>query len=449
MDGAPPEAAPSPSPRRRRVLFISADPVGTEMSGVGIRYFELARVLSGRAEATIAHTGAFEGTLDGIRLVAYHAHAPSALRAQLASADAVVAQPQWPLVNRWLRRSSAQVVFDIYDPETFETLELMSHERPLNRRVFHDLSLDRLHDALRTGHHFMCASEKQRDLWLGAMLGLRLIDPAGYDRDPSLRSVIDTVPFGLPADPPVAQPGAGPRGRLSGIDADSELVLWNGGLWNWLDPVTAVRAVAALAPSRPHLRLLFMGSSPLAAGAVATASAHAAARELGVHGTVVHFNPGWVPYAERAAWLGEADCAISLHTEHLETRFSFRTRLLDCFWSGLPVVCTSGDDLSARVAREGLGAVAGPGDLDSVVTALAAVLDRGRGSYAEALQNVAREYAWPRVAEPLVTWLGEPPTQRRLGDADGAIGRTPAQLVRSAAYLCGLRWVLHLRRPRM
>ena len=33
----------------------------------------------------------------------------------------------------------------------------------------------------------MCASDTQRDLWLGAMLALRLIGPELYDRDPSLR----------------------------------------------------------------------------------------------------------------------------------------------------------------------------------------------------------------------------------------------------------------------
>ena len=56
---------------------------------------------------------------------------------------------------------------------------------------------------------------------------------------------------------------------------------------------------------------------------------------------------------KRADWLLEADCAISTHEDHLETRFAFRTRLLDCFWSALPVVCTGGDELADLVEREG------------------------------------------------------------------------------------------------
>ncbi len=444
-----PAVAGSSNGRRRQVLFISADPVGASMAGVGIRYFELARVLAVHADVTIAHTGAGDETLEGIPTVAYRPHAPRRLRGPLARADVVIAQPQWPLINRWLRRAHARIVFDIYDPETFETLELMASERPLIRRGYADLTLDRLHDALRTGHHFMCASEKQRDLWLGAMLGQRLIDPRSYDLDPTLRSVIDTVPFGLPDRAPSPPPaGAGPRGRLDGVHDDSELVLWNGGLWNWLDPVTAVRAAALLAERRPRLRLVFMGAARQSAAATATDAAHAAARELGVHGSVVHFNETWVPYHERAAWLMQADCAISTHAEHLETRFAFRTRLLDCFWAGLPVVCTGGDDLADRVARDDLGAIAPPGDVGAVASALEQVLDRGRGSYADALARVALDYRWPRVARALVAWaaLRTPPT--RLGETRGATRATPAHLMRSAAYLAGGRLVLERRYPR-
>ncbi|MFI4989736.1 MAG: glycosyltransferase [Solirubrobacterales bacterium] len=453
MDAARPEGSgpAQAGPRataRPSVLFLSADPVGASMAGAGIRYFELARVLGEHAAVRIAHTGARDETIEGIASFAYRPHAPRRLRGLLKDASFVVCQPQWPLINHWLRRAGARVVFDIYDPETFETLELISVEQPRRRRAFAELSLDRLHDALRTGHHFMCASEKQRDLWLGTMLGLRLIDPRRYDRDATMRSVIDTVPFGLPSEPPAPLPGAGPRERLAGIDRDSELVLWNGGMWNWLDPVTAVRAAALLAERRPRLRLVFMGASDKAAAAIASAAAHAAAHELGVHGSIVHFHEQWVPYEERAAWLTQADCAISTHDEHLETRFAFRTRLLDCFWSGLPVVCTDGDDLAERVARDGLGAVAPAGDVQAAAGAIAQVLDRGRESYAEPLARVAAEYAWPSAAEALVRWVTQRQAPPRLGEARGAVGRTPLHRLRSVAYLAGGRMVLDRRYPR-
>ncbi len=442
MAGARPEMAASA--QAPRVLFISADPVGTEMAGLGIRYWELARVLAGRAEVSIAHGGSIGEQVDGVTTFPFRPHAPATLRAPITQADVVVAHPQWPLVTRWLRRARARVIFDLYDPETLETLELLAGRPPLARRQLTATTLDRLHDALRTGHHFMCASEQQRDLWLGAMLALRLISPGAYDRDPDLREVIDLVPFGVPDRPP-PDGGPGAREAIAALPPDAEIVLWNGGLWSWLDADTAIRAVAALAEYRPRVRLVFMGVTPdHPASATTIAAAMELARELGVLGSIVHFHDRWVPYAERAAWLTTADCAVSTQRAHLETRFAFRTRLLDCFWAGLPVVCTTGDALAERVAADGLGAVAAAGDVDGLRAALAEVLDRGRSSYAEPLAAAAAAHTWSRAAAPLMRWIAETDASRP-GAEGGMLRRPLAQRVREAIYLGGARSVLARR----
>jgi glycosyltransferase involved in cell wall biosynthesis len=406
-----------------RVLLYCHDPVGEEMAGLGIRTFELARVLREHASVTIAHGGTTSGTFEGIETVPVKPHAPAPLRPLIDAADTIVTHPVWPVVSGWLRASGKRVVHDLYDPETLETLELFAGRPRSARRVLTDTTLDRLHDALRTGHHFMCAGERQRDLWLGAMLGLRLIGPDLYDRDPSLRSVIDLVPFGVPAEPP--RPSGEPR------FGDREVVLWNGGIWNWLDAETAVRAVAALAGRRPNVQLVFMGNTGQVAARKATERAQAVARELDAP---VHFHAGWIPYAERADWLTQAACAISTQPDHLETRFAFRTRILDCFWAGLPVVCTQGDDLADRVEREGLGATVPPGDVEATANALERVLDRGRAAYAQPLAAAAEAFAWPRAARPLVDWVLRDTPAPRPGDTPGAIAPPLLQRARTAAY---------------
>jgi glycosyltransferase involved in cell wall biosynthesis len=343
------------------------------------------------------------------------------------------------------------VVIDLYCPETLETLELLvgrpGGRAALSRRQRTATTVDRLHAALRTGHNFVCASATQRDLWLGAMLALRLIAPEVYDRDPSLREVIDLVPFGVPEDPPQQSAGGGPREEIGALGADSEIVLWNGGIWRWLDANTAIRAVAALAERRPNVRLVFMGgAADHPAAAASTEAARRLAGELGLLGSVVHFHESWIPYAERGAWLTQAACGLSAHADHLETRFAYRTRLLDCFWAGLPVVCTSGDDLAERVAREELGAVAPPGDVDALSAALERVLERGRDAYAPGLRAAAARQTWQRVAEPLARWIAMPTPHTRLGDAPGALRPPLAQRLRETAYLAGGRPILARRR---
>jgi glycosyltransferase involved in cell wall biosynthesis len=335
------------------------------------------------------------------------------------------------VVTGWLRASGKRVVFDLYDPETLESLELFARGRPGMRRLMVALTLDRLQDALRTGHHFMCASEAQRDLWTGALLSGRALGPRTYDADRSLRSVIDLVPFGLPAAPPMST-ADGIRRAFSEVGATDEVVLWNGGIWPWLDAPAAIRAIGRLAKRRPGVRLVFMGRGSGFAGDAAFAEAQDTARRLGLLGTTVLFSDGWVPYAERADWLLHADCAIATAGDHLETRYAFRTRMLDCFWSGLPVVCTSGDDLAARVDRDGLGAVAPVGDADALAAALESVLDRGRVAHAPALAEAAATYAWPVVSGPLRRWISATGPLVRPGAT--AATRTPAHATRNATY---------------
>src|SRR4029450_5272338 len=86
----------------------------------------------------------------------------------------------------------------------------------------------------------------------------------------------------------------------------------------------------------------------------------------------------------------------------------------DCFWAGLPVVCTGGDELSERVEREGLGVTLPEEDSDAVAAGLESVLNRGKDAPPEGLRLPHEEYAWPVVAEPLVRFATSPSTPPRL-----------------------------------
>jgi glycosyltransferase involved in cell wall biosynthesis len=400
------------------------------MPGPAIRTYELGRALAADADVVLAcPRGDEPAPALELPVVTFHRADPRPLAGELARADVVVAQPPWPHVAAAIRRSGARFVADLYDPEPFELLETLAGRSRAVRRVAGTLTLDRILAALRDARHLMCATEKQRDLWLGTMLAERLLSPGRYDADPSLRCVLDVVPFGVPSEPP-QRSGTGPR------RGDEELVVWNGGIWNWLDAPTAIRAVAELAPRRPRLRLVFMGSAARSQAERATAQARALAQDLGLLGSVVTFNEDWVPYEQRADWLLDADCAISTHREHLETRFAFRTRLLDCIWAGLPIVCTRGDELAERVERDGLGAAVAAGDHPAAAQALEAVLDRGRDAYGPALAQARDELAWARAAAPLAAWV----TGGDVAAGDSA-ARPRADLSRRARDL-GFRAVL-------
>ena len=84
------------------------------------------------------------------------------------------------------------------------------------------------------------------------------------------------------------------------------------------------------------------------------ARARALADDLGLTGTHVFFHE-WIDYDERQNFLLEADIGVSTHFDHVETAFSFRTRVLDYLWAGLPTVVTEGDVLAELITEHGRG----------------------------------------------------------------------------------------------
>ena len=381
------------------------------MAGPAIRAWEIARALAGRHDVVLATTTAVcERAGDGFRT---EAAGPDHFSALEAWCDVAIVQGYVLEHVPVLKATEKVLAVDLYDPIFLEDLELNrawpepDRSNQINNvvRVFNE-------QAAR-GDFFLCASEKQRDMWLGYLAAMGRISPAPYAADPTLRALIDVAAFGLPDHPAVASGAPAMRGAVDGIGPADDVVLWGGGVYDWLDPVTAIRAVDQARRTRPAIRLFFMGvkhPNPAAEESRALGAARAEAESLGLTGTHVFFNEGWVPYERRADYLLEADVGISLHTEHVETAYSFRTRILDCIWTGLPTVATEGDTFAELIGREGLGAVVAGGDVDAVSAALIDLLeDRGRrdGCRARAA-GLVPEFAWSKVLEPLVRFCDHP-----------------------------------------
>ena len=406
--------------------------MGEMLGGAAIRAYEIARALTDVADVTLAAPGTPPAGLSPARHFPFSLDDPRPLRGLLRGADVVILRPPNPLIGGWLRESGARIVFDLNDPLPLDILEARRSAPRLEQLFWNTIALDHFLQALYTGHHFVCGGRRQRDLYVGAMLASRLIAPAAYNADPSFRTFIDCVPFGIPSQPPKRIDGGGPRARLAKLGEDAQIVLWNGGIWDWLDPVTAVAATARAAECNPRVRLVFMFTGPQALGSE-TREAHELARRLGVLDRLVFFNDGVVSYAERATWLLDADCLIATNRDHLEARFAFRTRLLDCFWAGVPAVCTSGDEISEWIERCDGGVTVPHGDVDAVAAGIVAVLERGRDSYRERLIGSSEDLVWPRVVEPLkriVALEGEP---RALGDPLARRVSSPMRRGRAAA----------------
>jgi glycosyltransferase involved in cell wall biosynthesis len=319
----------------------------------------------------------------------------------------------WLVTGRPFLLSSQKVlVADIYDPLHLEQLEQGRDGGEEARRRAVRTSTEVLNEQLMRGDFFLCASGKQRDFWLGQLSALGRVNPPNYDEDATLRSLISVVPFGISdASPEHTRPAV--KGVIPGIGPDDKVVLWGGGIYNWFDPLTLLRAIERLRRREPAVRLLFMGlrhpnpDIPEMRMAVAT---RALADELGLTGTHVFFNEGWVSYDDRQNYLLEADVGVSTHLSHLETALSSRTRILDYLWASLPVVATEGDVLADMVESRRLGVTVPAGDVDALEEALFRLLDDEgfRKTCRENVAALAPELAWSRVLAPLVEFCRRP-----------------------------------------
>jgi glycosyltransferase involved in cell wall biosynthesis len=231
------------------------------------------------------------------------------------------------------------------------------------------------------------------------------------------------VPFGVPDEPPTR---SGPTLRAElGLRPDATVALFWGGLWDWMDPALAVRAVAELRERGQRVELVFLAGQRPGGDTMRSAAdeARTAVADLRL-GDRVHFLDRWVPYAQRGGMLLDATIAISAHRPSVEARFAFRTRLLDCLWARLPPVCTRGDVLGDEAEREGWGASADPLDAAGFAEAVRALAEPSRRERArQAMTAAVERYQWSRSAATLAGLLdGAPAPHASMlwpGEVDG------------------------------
>lgn len=327
-------------------------------------------------------------------------------------ADVIVFQGHAMIVFEKLNSTRKIIVVDIYDPMHLEQLE-QARELPFPQwtRQVEDATAV-LNQQLDRGDFFICASERQRLFWLGQLAALGRVNPLNYTQDPDLKRLIDVAPFGLSRVEPHHSKNV-VKGVVPGISSEDKLLLWSGGLYNWFDPHTLILAVSEISSRRPNVKLYFQGTKhphPGVPEMEIVRSSRELAQELGLLDKNVFFNDNWVDFDERQNYLLEADLGVSTHHSHIETTFSFRTRILDYLWAGLPMVITQGDHFGDLVSENQLGIAVEAGNVAVLAHAIEKMLFdiEFRESVKKNIQRTRQEYFWDVVLMPLVRFIESP-----------------------------------------
>lgn len=417
-----------------RILVITGDPVGAKMAGPAIRAWNMALALASEHEVVLLSTSGHDGIAAPFRIETVRAGDDRAFSRWETWADVIVFQGHAMAQFESLPSSTAIIVADVYDPMHLEQLEQGRelHAETWDRQVAEATEV--LNQQLERADFALCASERQRTFYLGQLAALGRINPANYLDDPELRGLIDVSPFGIGAVPPRHERNV-LKGVVPGIAADDKVILWAGGLYNWFDPATLIRAVALLSEQRPSVKLYFQGTKhphPDVPEMRVVADSRTLAADLGVLGSSVFFNDSWVDFADRQNYLMEADVGVSTHFSHIETTFSFRTRILDYLWAGLPMVVTEGDSFAELIEAERLGIVVSERDHVALAAALDSILfDQDVAAAArERIAAVREQFLWSATLAPLLAFARAPrhapDIAEQLGSA-GGVRRTAAK----------------------
>lgn len=390
------------SSRRQHLLIVSNDVVGEKMAGPGIRYLEMARALTDSLNVTLAIPGETTLEIPGLHLVRYREERPRSLQVLVENSDVALVSSYMVDKFPFLQSTRTRLVVDLYDPTILENLHYYLHEPMEAQQALNRHGVDITNSLIKLGDFFICGNERQRDFWLGFLGANERINPLTFEQDSNLRALIDVVGIGFP-DRDLEHHRNIVRGVHPQIPENAHIILWGGGIWNWLDPLTLVHAWPQVVAKYPNARLVFLGTrhpNPLVPTHEMAKKTEDLATEIGEKDrTIIFFE--WITYQDREGLLKEADVGVALHPIHVETRYSIRTRVLDYLWARLPVLVTDGDVTSEWVRQYAIGEVVPPFDVEAVANALITILDRPKADWEPAFEPLMERFPWSKVVEPL------------------------------------------------
>lgn len=398
---------------KKRILIISHDKIGTNMAGPGIRYHYMAEALSKDFNVTV---GFFDPTYLPDEEFKHTYKAQHVDKGEFH--DAFAAHDI--IIALWLSEEMLDhcdelglfVVFDVYAPVPVENLALFtlgSQKITAQTDFVYEQSLLDYERFFERGDLFLFSNRRQLDYWVGYTFGSKLVLVSSYLK----RNVFERfiyAPMGIDTKTKLEHTKPVIRDVIKGVTKKDKILIWTGGIWNWYDAKTLMKAMARLKKTRPDIKLVFFGTkhpNPDVPAMKEATEAFALARELNLLDKTVFMHEGWVPYPERINYLLEADAAVNTNKDTIESEFSHRTRVLDHILTGLPTVSTAGDYISDEVIKpRELGIVVKPYDVDELQRAiLDAVDDKNNQKIKKRIATARAEYDWEQTLAPLREFL--------------------------------------------
>ncbi|HYA31862.1 MAG TPA: hypothetical protein VED67_03820, partial [Thermodesulfovibrionales bacterium] len=276
----------------KTIVLVTNDVIGDSCAGPGIRYIELGKVMVRKG-----HRVTLLGKKPSFSSPQPFSYAPLTVRNLIRfsrGCDCVIFRGGGPVTTllTLLLYHAKDRIADLYAFTHFEVL----HLAPSSffgryvvevRKIFHRVKL-----ALYCRHlrKFLVSNDRQRDFLYGVLFST---DKSGEKKD------ISIIPFGYPSARPEKNRAA-LRNTVQGIEKDDFILIWGGGVWDWLDPITLVKALSRIWEINRNVKLYFMGlRAPSGYLPEKGRELVRVSEELGLLDRNVFINKDWTPYNER------------------------------------------------------------------------------------------------------------------------------------------------------
>jgi glycosyltransferase involved in cell wall biosynthesis len=400
-----------------KILLISDDIIGKSMAGPGIRVWEMALSLSKEKD--------FEIGLACPNFSQINSKDHPELNTDFASKFDIFILSGY-IFHKFpgLANLRKFIISDLYIPFILENLFVFdSKELKLeDRQLIHNRDLDVLMSLLLNSHHFLCANQRQKDFYTGMLASINKINPYLLKFDKELAKIFTIVPYGIRQEKKKKDTRV-LRGVVPGINESDVILIWGGVISNWFDPFILVEAMEDVAKINPGIKLFFLSTkhpNPLLMKFPKADEAEKLANQKKLLNESVFFNKNWIPYEERHNYFLESDAGVSTHIEHFETRFSFRTRILDYIYFNLPILCSKGDFFESYVEKNSLGITVTPSDREELKKAILSLGDKElREKFKKNIKSVEQEFYWDTLLQPLKEKLRNLEMQSELRQIEG------------------------------
>jgi glycosyltransferase involved in cell wall biosynthesis len=255
-----------------------------------------------------------------------------------------------------------------------------------------------------------CRDEQIKNLVFGSLISLGRFNLNNYNLNKKLKELIEVAPFGIDNSSFSKKRGFY-RGVYKNIASDSFILNWNGGIWNWNDAETLIRAMYILRDK--NIKLVFQGYKHPSANSNISQEAQKAyslAEKLKLKDKNIFFVDTWVPHSERSGFLLESDIGLVSSPDIPEANLFFKTRIYDYLWTEKPIILNDCEAFATLVKKKNLGLISKTGDVKSWARNIE-ILSRDTKMMEKIKLNIReykKEILWSKTLRPLSSFLKNP-----------------------------------------